>query len=197
MTTEDVAAVRALPHMAFLSPGDRAEMTYCMEAAFAGAGPVYVRMGKSDMGDVHPSAVRAPLGSLLPVVEGPHGVAVIATGSLLKPCADIARRLGGIEVWSAPAIKPLDEAQVAAICARARVVVTAEEHSVHGGLGGAIAEIATATNPVRIVRLGIRDRFTECCGTYAHLMRVHGLDPASLEASLRELSASAGRLRIA
>jgi transketolase len=190
-TTEDIAALRALPGIAILSPGDRSEMTYCMEAALRLGGPAYVRMGKADLGAVHAGLVSAPLGALLPVLRGDHRAAIIATGSMLKTALDIGRKLGGIEVWSAPAIKPLDDKQVEGICAGKRVVIVMEEHSVYGGLGSAVAEISSAAQPVRVVRIGVPDQFSHSCGTYAHLLREHGIDAASVELRVRQELAAA------
>ena len=189
-TTEDIAALRALPGITILSPGDRAEMIYCMQAALQSRGPAYVRMGKADLGSVHSAAVAAPLGALLPLLRGAHSAAIIATGSMLKTALEVAGKVGGLEVWSAPSIKPLDGEQVAAICAGKRIVFVLEEHSIHGGLGSAVAEISSAAMPVHIVRIGVPDRFSQTCGTYAHLLREHGLDAPAVERRVREALAA-------
>jgi transketolase len=83
-------------------------------------------------------------------------------------------------VWSAPFIKPLDARQVAAICRGASQVIVMEEHSVLGGLGSAVCEIAAEYVPTRICRIGVPDRYSEKCGTYDYLLTEHGLDADSV-----------------
>jgi transketolase len=179
-STEDVAALRALPHLAILSPADAAEMTACMDLALAAAAPVYLRMGKADLGRVHDSVPRLEWGQLLPVREGAGDLAWIATGSMVTTALAVARQWPGSGVWSAPSLKPLDNDQVTAVCGRHRVVVVLEEHSVYGGLGSAVAEITSAHAPCWVCRVGIKDRFSRYCGSYAYLIEEHQLDPAAV-----------------
>jgi len=177
-STEDIACTRALPHLSVYSPADRFEVAACMELAYQAKGAVYLRMGKSDRGDVHMTAPQAKVGRLLEVKPGQSGdVAFIATGSLVRTAMDIAAdSYPDAAVWSAPFIKPIDGQQVAAICARSRAVVVLEEHSVLGGLGSVITEIAAEFAPVRILRVGVQDRFSHHCGSYEYLLKEHGLD---------------------
>ena len=93
-------------------------------------------------------------------------------------------------VWTAPFIKPIDEAQVAKICKESRVVVTLEEHSVKGGLGSLVAEIAAERAPVPILRIGVKDRFSEHCGTYDYLLHEHGLNRTAVEQQVRAFCAA-------
>jgi transketolase len=99
---------------------------------------------------------------------------------MVKTALAAAANWHGSSVFSAPSIKPLDEIGVAEVCRQHPVVVVIEEHSVHGGLGSAVAEIAAAYAPTRICRTGVQDRFSERCGSYAYLMREHGLDLQSV-----------------
>jgi transketolase len=91
----------------------------------------------------------------------------------------------GISVWSAPFLKPIDEAQVAAIARAHRCIVTIEEHSVLGGLGSIIAEITSATHPAPVLRIGVNDRFSHCCGSYQYLLKEHGLDRVTVVDKIR------------
>jgi transketolase len=185
-STEDIAALRALPHIAILSPADAHEMTACMELATRARGPVYLRMGKADLGAVHAAALRIEWGKLVPVEPGAGNLAWIATGSLVKTALSVAAEWPGSAVYSAPCIKPLDAEQVADICGRHRAVIVLEEHSTYGGLGSAVAEIAAAEAPTWVCRIGIRDRFSKCCGSYGYLIVEHGLDGASIARQVRE-----------
>lgn len=182
-STEDIACTRAIPELSIYSPGDRFEMTACMNLAYQAKAPVYLRMGKSDRGDVHHAAL-SPLavGALLPLKQGGEGgVTFIATGSMVRTALDIAlASYPDASVWSAPFIKPLQEDQLAAICSTSAAVVVLEEHSVIGGLGSAVAEVACAVAAVRVLRVGVRDRFSHFCGTYDYLLEEHGLSRAAI-----------------
>jgi len=181
-STEDIACTRAVPDLSVYSPSDRFEVSACMELAYHSKCPVYLRMGKSDRGDVHADKPHASIGALLPIQLGQAAtISFIATGSMVRTAADIAAvSYPEAAVWSAPFIKPLDANQVAIICAQSRAVVVLEEHSVLGGLGSAIAEIASELAPVRLLRIGVPDRFSQHCGTYEYLLQEHCLDRAAV-----------------
>ena len=158
-----------------------------MEMAYKAKAPIYLRIGKSDRGDVHVAVPQAKVGSLLQAKPGVAGdIAFIATGSLVLTAIDIAAAgFPDAPVWSAPFIKPIDTQQVTDICAESRIVVVLEEHSVLGGLGSVITEIASEFAPVRILRVGVQDRFSHHCGTYEYLLKEHGLDRLAIEQRIR------------
>ncbi|QDU20888.1 transketolase family protein [Urbifossiella limnaea] len=185
-STEDVAAIRAVPNLTILSPADAAELTACFELALTLNGPVYLRMGKADLGVVHDAPPRMTLGGLVPVRAGDGPLAWIATGSMVRTAMVAAARWPGSAVYSAPCLKPLDAEEVAAVCRRHRTVVTVEEHSVFGGLGGAVAEIAADRAPTFVCRVGVDDRFSEKCGSYQYLLGEHGLDAGSVARRVEE-----------
>lgn len=182
-STEDIACTRAIPELSVYSPADRFEVTACMELAYQAKTPVYLRMGKSDRGDVHVSAPQAIIGRLLEAKAGRVGsISLIATGALVRTAMEIAAgAYPNAAVWSAPFIKPIDSKQVAAICTHSKAVVVLEEHSVLGGLGSVITEIASEFAPVRILRVGVQDRFSHHCGSYEYLLQEHGLDRTAIE----------------
>ena len=186
-STEDIACTRAIPDLSVYSPADRFEMTACMEMAYQAKAPVYLRMGKSDCGDVHAAVPHVKAGHLLQAKAGKAGeIAFIATGSLVRTAMDIATgSYPDAAVWSAPFIKTMDSKQVTAICTQSRTVVVLEEHSVLGGLGAVIAEISSEFSPVRILRVGVQDRFSQHCGTYEYLLQEHGLDRTAIEQRIR------------
>jgi transketolase len=190
-SAEDIACTRAIPHLSIFSPADRFEVTACMDMAYAAKSAVYLRMGKSDLGDVHTAVPTAGVGSLIPVRPGQsQDISFIATGSMVRAAVDVATQsYPSAAVWSAPTIKPLDSAQVSTICKHSRVVVVLEEHSVLGGLGSAITEIACELAPTRILRIGVNDRFSHHCGSYDYLRKEHGLDQTSIEQRIRSFVA--------
>lgn len=174
--TEDIACTRAMPSLTVLSPADRFEMTATMQLALQLASPVYLRVGKSDRGDVHTAPVKLQAGDLLPVGTGNKRIALLATGSMVRTAVELVGQGLDAEVWSVPSIKPLDRAQLHAIADRGDAVITLEEHSVLGGLGACVAEELAAYRPLPVCRIGIEDRFSAYCGTWDYLLQEHGLD---------------------
>jgi len=172
---EDIACLRAVPHIDILSPCDPAETTACMEAAFELARPVYLRMGKADLGTIHESRPDIARGGLVKARDGDSPVAFIATGSMVKTACLLAAEIGAA-VWSAPWVKPLNAAVLREAVDGALAIVTFEEHSAAAGLGSAVVEALAEEHPMPVLRIGIGDRFSATCGSHAHAMREHGLD---------------------
>ena len=190
-STEDIACTRAIPGLEVLSPADRFEMTASMDYAYAADGPVYLRMCKSDRGDVHPSPIDTLCaGRLVKVREGrADRPGLIATGSMVRTGADIAGELG-LALWSAPFIKPLLAEDVCAAARATTGLVTLEEHSVLGGLGAAVTEITSEHQPTRVLRIGVPDRFSEHCGTYNYLLQEHDLDQMTVATRIHDFICS-------
>jgi transketolase len=188
-STEDIAALRGVPCVSILSPADAAEMTAVMELAFAAEGPVYVRMGKSDLGAVHATIPNLQWGRMLRVQDGGGPLCWLATGSMVRTALAAAREWPGSAVWSVPSIKPLDAEHVANVCGQHETVIVLEEHSVYGGLGAAVAECTAALGPTWVCRVGVRDRFSRYCGNYDYLMLEHELDVDSVKAQVRDFVA--------
>ncbi|MCA3238977.1 MAG: transketolase [Curvibacter sp.] len=178
-STEDIACTRALPEMMVLSPADRFEMSAAMQLAFSSASPVYLRMGKSDRGDVHAGPVRLEGGDPLQVRQGNKRLALLATGSMVRTALDVANHGLDAEVWSVPSIKPLSSSAISEIASRVDCLITLEEHSVMGGLGSAVAEASSLTRPRPLCRIGIEDRFSAKCGTWDYLLTEHRVDASS------------------
>ena len=187
-STEDIACTRAIPNMSVYSPADRYELIACMEMAYRSKTCVYLRMGKSDRGDVHLNDVHLKAGYLQEVRVGQsHDTVFIATGSMVRTAIDIANSsYPDVAVWSAPFIKPIDHKQIVTICSASQTLVVLEEHSVLGGLGSVITEIASEFAPLRIARVGVKDCFSKHCGSYEYLLGEHGLDQSAIEQQIRE-----------
>jgi transketolase len=175
-STEDIACTRAIPELMVLSPADRFEMTAAMELAFRSESPVYLRMGKSDRGDVHTGPLQLHAGDLKQVRQGKQRIALLATGSMVRTALDITNEGLDAEVWSVPSVKPLSTLQLTQIVDRVDRLITLEEHSAMGGLGAAVTEAVADIRPLPICRIGVEDRFSASCGTWDHLMAEHGLD---------------------
>lgn len=181
---EDIACLRAVPHIDILSPCDAAETTACMQAAFERGSTVYLRMGKSDVGTVHAAVPALARGRLLKVREGRGTVTFIATGSMVRTAISIAQA-SDATVWSAPWIHPLDAAQLADIAGSSRALVTFEEHSERAGLGSSVLEGISESHPLPLLRIGIGERFSQTAGSWAHAMREHGLDEPTVAGRVR------------
>jgi transketolase len=178
-STEDIACTRAIPELTVLSPADRFEMTACMQLALRLGSPVYLRMGKSDCGDVHQTPLALQPGELLRVRDGNSRLALLATGSMVRTAMDLADSWDA-EVWSVPCIKPIALGTLQAIAERVDAIVTIEEHSTMGGLGSCVAEQTSMLWRVPICRIGIEDRFSQHCGAWEYLLREHGLDTSTV-----------------
>jgi transketolase len=181
-STEDIACTRAIPNLDIYSPADRFEVSACMKASYESKYPTYIRMGKSDIGDIHEGEIKFNRGYLYPVKDGINmGIAFIATGSMVKEALNIAAKyFPEASVWSAPSIKPINIETIVEICSNNSLVVTLEEHSIIGGLGSLISEIASEKAPIKILRIGVDDRFSEYAGTYEYLKKEHGVDEAAI-----------------
>jgi transketolase len=174
--TEDISALRALPEMRILSPGDAFEVTAALNLAFATGAPAYIRMGKGDLGPIHSSPLTLQWGELVPVQAGTGDLALIATGAFLSSAVKLAKHFEGAAVWSAPCLKPLEAAALLKAVQPNRAVATLEEHNILGGLGSIMAEILSEHRPMPVCRIGIPDRFSQYTGSYNYLMKEHRLD---------------------
>jgi transketolase len=179
-STEDIACTRAIPELTVLSPADRHEMKACMELAFATGTPVYLRMGKSDRGDVHAGALDLRSGELLRIRNGSKRIVMLATGSMVQTALQLVEAGVDAEVWSVPCIKPLSQTQLLEIAARCRRMITLEEHSIMGGMGSAVAEALAHKSQTPIQRIGSPDRFSSHCGTWDYLLKEHQIDLPSV-----------------
>jgi transketolase len=182
--TEDLAILRCIPGLAVAAPGDPHEAAAITRTAAAVDGPVYVRLGKSGEPNVHGAALDLPVGSSVEVVSGAD-IAILTTGGMLRTAVDVAEALSslGLEarVVSMPWIQPLDAEAVLRAAAEVTLVVTLEEHSVRGGLGGAVAEfLAEEPFAAPLFRIGIPPGFAPLVGSHQYLLGHYGLDVRSV-----------------
>ena len=160
----DISVMRAMPNMTVLAPADAVEVAACMRVANDLPGPVYVRMTRDPEPVIFPADYQFELGKAVTAREGTD-VALISTGAQTPRCLEAANQLAadGVSalVLHLPTIKPLDEDAIVAAAEAAGKVVTAEDHTVIGGLGGAVAEVLGEKRPTPMKRIGIRDTFGE------------------------------------
>jgi len=187
MGIEDVACIRALPNIGIIQPADEVETKQVIAYAVEHAGPLYLRLTRQNLEPVCPPDYRFQYGRWLLLRPG-HHVTLIGSGGPLFNCLEAAKRLeaDGIsaEVINAACIKPLDEELLLRSAGKTGHVVTVEDHSIAGGLGGAVAEALAEVMPTPVKRLGVQG-FGES-GDAKGLYAKHGLDPAGIAASVRK-----------
>lgn len=178
--TEDLAVLRAMPGMVVVAPGDPVEAEHATRAVAAHQGPCYLRLGKAGEPVVHQGPIDFKLGKALTVREG-RDVTLISTGAMLHSCAKAVDALAaqGVKarLLSMHTLKPLDGEAVLEAAAETGGILTVEEHSVLGGLGGAVAELLAQHAPRKVPFkiLGLPDRFCREVGSHEHLRKVSGL----------------------
>lgn len=159
---EDLAITRAVPNLTVVVPADAVEMAAAVDAVLAHRGPVYLRTGRSPLPVLFGVDHRFVVGKAQVLEEG-DDVTLVACGTMLHRAlaAATALRHEGIRarVVNCPTVKPLDVECLVASALRTGAVVTAEDHSVVGGLGGAVAEALGEHCPVPMARVGVRDAF--------------------------------------
>jgi transketolase len=159
---EDIAVMRVLPNMTVIVPADGVETTLAIEAVAEHKGPCYVRTGRNKVPVLFGPDYRFRIGKAHVFHEG-RDAAIIATGILVAEALKARETLlgEGIDagVINMSTIKPLDDEAVKAAAKRCGAIVTAEEHSIIGGLGSAVAEVLAESSPATLVRIGVRDQF--------------------------------------
>lgn len=191
--TEDLAVMRALPNMTVLAPADAREMARLMPMTLSWPHPIYIRLGKGFDPVVTPLGEPAAIGRAVCAARGTDALAVTTGITLqfaLAARATLAATGIDLGVLHLPTLKPLDVAALLAAAAPVRAVVTLEEHSRIGGLGGAVAEVLAEWDGFsgkRFRRLGLPDAFADGYGSQAGLLARHGLGAGPLAEIVRDL----------
>jgi transketolase len=190
-SVEDLAIMRAVPNMTVIVPADGPETRAAIKAAAAYKGPVYVRLGRNKVPTVIASDCEFAIGKGVEVVSG-SDLTFITTGLMTAPAVAAASLLkkDGISarVVHMATIKPLDEDIVVKAAKETGAIITAEEHSIIGGLGGAVAEVVAERQPVPVKRIGVRDRFG-LSGKAEELLKYFGLTADDLAEAARDMVA--------
>jgi transketolase len=186
---DDMSIMRAMPGMVTVSPADDVEAAQALRWAAAYDGPCYVRLVRDATQRLFDDSYRFELGKAVLVREG-SDVTLISTGSQTPRVVDAAGLLaaGGIDahVLHVPTLKPMDVAAIVAAAERTGRVITVEEHSVIGGLGGAVAEVLSEHRPTLVQRIGLQDVFVES-GTNDDLLDIYGLSAFRVAEQVRTL----------
>ncbi len=192
---EDVAIMRALPNMTVVVPADEHAARLATLAAAEYPGPVYLRLSRAEVPEIYDAASPFVIGKAN-VVRAGGDATIVANGYMVRKALDAAALLAGegieAEVVDMHTVKPLDSETLLASAAKTGAVVTAEEHSVLGGLGSAVAETLARRRPMPLETVGIADEFGES-GPYEALLSKHGLDSAAIAAAARKAVARKNR----
>lgn len=184
---EDIAIMRAIPNMTVISPADAYE-AYAATIALADyKGPCYMRLGRADFPVITEEGAKFEIGKAKVLKEG-KDVTLIGTGQMVSKCLEAAEILkkDGIdaEVINMSTIKPLDSETVLKSVKKTKCAVTAEEHSIIGGLGSAVAELLAEEFCAPLVRVGTKDTFGES-GNADALMEKYGLTADNIARSAK------------
>lgn len=187
-SVEDLAIMRSMPNMRVLVAGDNNELKQMMDVMVEYEGPVYFRVLRPSVPDIFPEGYRFNWKPVL--LRGGRDIALVTTGVMTHLALEAADALNargiGAAVLHVPSLKPFDPELLVKVAEECRCVVTAENHSVIGGLGGAVCEILSENFPVPVKRVGVEDVFVET-GEDQDIRNKYGLTRQNIERNAIEL----------
>lgn len=177
-SVEDISLMRSIPNMTVICPSDSVETEAVINAVVEYNGPCYVRLGRSAVSTINDrESYKFEIGKAVTLREG-KDAAIIATGIMVEAALEAYNILAEegikVKVLNVHTIKPIDEQAVIDAARETGVVITAEEHSIIGGLGSAVCEVLSEKHPVPVLRVGIEDTFGES-GKPVELLKAYGL----------------------
>jgi transketolase len=188
-TIEDIALMRTIPGMIVISPGDGMSAKKLIRQAAALDGPVYVRLGRAAVPGIYEEDSKVEIGKGMCVRDG-KDYTVIATGVMVNEAMAAAEALEqegvSLRVIDMHTIKPIDKDIIVKAAKETKGIVTAEEHSVFGGLGSAVAEVVVTSCMTKMSFVGLQDTFGES-GKPAELMTKYGLTSEAIIAAVKSL----------
>jgi transketolase len=190
-SVEDIALMRAIPNMTVIVPADAAETRKAIRAVAEHKGPAYVRLGRNKVPTIFEEDYNFEIGKGCEVMPGTD-MTFVTTGIMTGQAviaAELLKKEGiSARIVHIATIKPLDREIILKAAEETGAIVTAEEHSVIGGLGGAVAELLSEARPTPVKRVGVRDRFGTS-GKAEELLKYFGLTPDDLAEAAREVLA--------
>ncbi len=188
----DIAIMRSLPNMTVVVPSDPVALNKLLPQVAEWSGPVFFRLNRNEVPVLFDDSYDPKIGQAITLRPG-NDVTLICTGLLVSRCLEAAEGLAGqgieARVLEVHTIKPLDLDSVSQAARETGALVTAEEHSIIGGLGGAVAEAVADTYPVPVKRVGINDTFAES-GPYNDLLDRYGMSIEHITAAARQALAA-------
>ncbi len=186
---EDIALMSALPNMTVIVPADHREAMAAVHAAAEMKGPVYLRFGRCNTEDIFDENYKFEIGKGAEIKSG-SDVAIIATGMMVQKALKAAEQLEkeniSARVINISTIKPIDEEIILKAARETKAIITAEEHSIIGGLGAMVSNVVSEKNPTIVRKIGIKDTFGES-GTPDELMEKYGLTDKEIIKAVKEV----------
>lgn len=186
---EDISLMRSIPGMTVLNPADGFSAKKLLEAAANLNGPVYVRLGRAAVPMLYDEGTKLEIGKGSCVRDG-RDYTVIATGIMVNEALIAAKKLEAegidVRVIDMHTIKPIDQEIICRAAKETKGIVTAEEHSIIGGLGSAVAEVVAQNCPIKMKLVGVKDCFGES-GKPAELMEKYGLTAKDIYDAVKSL----------
>lgn len=182
--TEDLAILRTFPRMIVVAPGDPVEVKLATKAIAKINHPCYLRLNRSGEPPIHSSRPKFQLGKAILVKKG-SDITLISTGALLANAVEASKILEEnkihVRLLQMHTLKPLDKDAIRRAAKETKCILTIEEHTVIGGLGGAVAEVLAESGAnIRFARIGIPDTFSTYIGDQEFLRKQYGLSPANI-----------------
>ena len=186
---EDISLMRGIPGMTVVNPADAVEARAAVLAAIQTKGPFYIRFGRFAVPVINDAeSYEFELGKGVQMTEG-KDVTIVATGIMVAMAMEAAETLAkeGIHarVINIHTIKPIDREIILTAARETGAIVTAEEHSIYGGLGSAVSEVVCEGCPVPVVRVGVEDQFGRS-GKVPPLLEMYGLTPDNIVAKVKK-----------
>lgn len=190
-SVEDIAIFRAMPHVVTIAPADEVELRQAMAAMMNDDRPTYLRLTRDPSPTIFDDTYQFQIGKAVLLRDGAD-IGIVSTGVQTVralAAADLLAAKGiSASVLHVPTLKPLDTEAIVAVAERTNAIVTAEDHSVIGGLGSAVAETLAEHRPTRMRRIGLQDTFGES-GPNDAILQKYGLTPEHIVEAVADLLA--------
>lgn len=188
-SVEDIALMNSLPNMTVIVPADHRETMQATKAAAEMYGPVYLRFGRCNTEDIFGDDYKFEIGKGTEIRAG-NDVTVIATGIMVQKAIEASKALEiegiNVRVINMSTIKPIDREIIIKAAKETKGIVTAEEHSIIGGLGAMVSQVVCNECPTKVKMVGIQDTFGES-GTPNELMEKYGLTAEKIIEEIRNI----------
>jgi transketolase len=188
-TVSDLAILRSLPQMTIVVPADPLAVKKLLPQIVAWDGPAYFRLCRNEVPEIFTDAYEPEIGKGITLMDGDDAT-VIACGVMVARAIEAARQMAQegirLRVVEMHTIKPLDHDLIVRCAQDTGAIITAEEHSIIGGLGGAVAECLSQSAPVPLERVGVNDTFTES-GPYSELLDKYGMSVGAVVAAVQRV----------
>ncbi|MBF0207309.1 MAG: transketolase [Oligoflexia bacterium] len=190
--TEDVSALRSLPEITLITPASPLEVKKAIIAAAEFLGPVYIRIGTNGEEEIYKHDYPFKIGRGEIINEG-NDLAIITTGSIITEALSVARSLREknihVKIINIHTLKPIDNELLIDTAKKIKVIITLEEHSIHGGLGSAVAEVLleSGCTGMKFLRMGLDNTFCKGYGKHHELRSLNGLSANHILANIQRL----------